>query len=467
MATVEETPDQALSDIASYVSEMEIESSKAYELAHLALFDFIGCALKALDEAECRRVIKPIVPDAIVPGGSRVPGTGYEFDPVTAAFAIGTMGRWLDFNDSWFGKGGGHPSDMWGAILATADYFARRGRDIRMDEVLTLGIKAYEILGLHLMKNDFGPYDYTAPLKAATAAVICRLAGGEKCEIINAVSQGWADGQPLRIYRHPYTTPRKNWGSPDAAARGIWHALKAVDGEAGFPRVMSTADVGVHDAEQRGVPFIYPSPYGCHVMENILFKVYPAQFRAQTAMEAVIELYPMVQGRLGEIERIDVYTHERAMRTVDKRGPLTSASERDHCMQYIVAIGLIHGFLEYNHYHDEAASDPRVDLLRKKIQLIERESYTKGFADPEVRSDATAVQVIFADGSSSAEVEVLFPLGDARRRDAARDVLAQKFLQNTAGCLISVNEKKFRELYYDQDRLRAMSVDRFMAMLAV
>jgi 2-methylcitrate dehydratase len=467
VALVEETPDQTLSDIAAYVTETKIESSQAYEMAHLALFDFIGCALKALDEPECRRVIKPIVPDAIVPGGARVPGTGYEFDPATAAFAIGTMGRWLDFNDSWFGKGGGHPSDMWGAILATADYLARRGREIKMDEVLTLGIKAYEIMGLHLMENEFGPYDYTAPLKAATAAVICRLAGGGEREIINAVSQGWADGQPLRIYRHPYTTPRKNWGSPDAAARGIWHALKAIDGEDGFPRVLSTADVGVHDAEQRGVPFTYPAPYGTHVMENILFKVYPAQFRAQTAMEAVIGLHPQVQGRLDEIDHVDVYTHERALRTVDKRGPLTSSSERDHCMQYIVTIGLIHGCLEYSHYHDKAAADPRVDLLRGKIQLIERESYTKGFGDPEVRSDATAVQVFFADGSSSEEIEVLFPLGDKRRRDAARPVLAQKFLQNTAGCLDGLNGENLRVLFDDPGRFRDITVDKFMGMLTV
>ncbi|MDA0654955.1 MAG: 2-methylcitrate dehydratase [Proteobacteria bacterium] len=467
MSVADEKPDTELADIARYVVETPIRSVLAYEMAHLALFDFIGCALVALDEPECRRVIKPIVPDAQVKGGARVPGTSYEFDPATAAFAIGTMGRWLDFNDSWFGKGGGHPSDMWGAILGMGDYRSRHGSALTMETVLELGIKAYEIMGLHLVENEFGPYDYTAPLKAATAAVTCRMAGGEAEHIINAVSQGWADGQPLRIYRHPYTTGRKSWGSPDAAARGVWHALKAIDGEAGFPRVLSTPDVGLIDGEQKGVPFTYPAPYGSHVMENILFKVFPAQFRAQTAMEAVTQLHPLVKDRLGEIERVDVYTHERALRTVDKRGPLGSASERDHCMQYIVAVGLIFGCLEYRHYHDDVAADPRIDELREKIVLLERPSYTAGFEDSDIRSDATAIRVGFSDGSSTDEIEVLYPLGDKRRRDAARTVLEQKFRQNVEGRLAPDSEKLVLELYGDPDRFRRIDVAEFMAALVL
>lgn len=466
MTNFDDKADPELSAIAEYVLDGQAASAPAYEMAHLAVFDFLGCALKALDEPGCRRAIEPIVPDAIVPGGARVPGTSYEFDPATAAFAIGTMGRWLDFNDSWFGKGGGHPSDMWGAILGVGDYLARRGQTLSMAPLLELGIKAYEIMGLHLSDNEFGPYDYTAPLKAATAAVTCRLLGGGAAEIVNAVSQGWADGQPLRIYRYPYTTPRKNWGSPDAASRGVWHAYRAVAGEAGFPKVLSVPEVGLIDAEQKGVPFSTPAPYGSHVMENILFKVYPAQFRAQTAMEAVITLHGEVRDRLDDIACVDVFTHDRALRTVDKRGPLSSASERDHCMQYIVAVGLIHGDLEYSYYHDEAAADPQVDRLREKIELRERSEYTAGFSDPETRSDASAVQVFFADDSSTEEVEVLYPLGDRRRREAAGPVLADKFRRNIAGQLSARNEELVLALFDDPERFRALGVDEFMAMLA-
>ncbi|MBL24924.1 MAG: 2-methylcitrate dehydratase [Rhodospirillaceae bacterium] len=467
MAISDDRPDPELGAIAEYVTDTQITSDLAFEMAHLALFDFLGCALKALDETGCREAIKPIVPEAVIPNGARVPGTSYEFDPATAAFAIGTMGRWLDFNDSWFGKGGGHPSDMWGAILGVGDYLARRGEKLAMGTLLELGIKAYEIMGLHLSENEFGPYDYTAPLKAATAAVTCRLMGGGKAEIVNALSQGWADGQPLRIYRHPYTTPRKNWGSPDAAARGVWHAFRAVAGEDGFPKVLSVSDVGLIDAEQKGVPFSYSKPYGSHVMENILFKVYPAQFRAQTAMEAVIALHEEVSARLDEVERIDVYTHERALRTVDKRGPLTSASERDHCMQYIVAVGLIHGYLEYSHYHDETAADPRVDALREKIELHERPAYSSGFADPEIRTDASALQVFFVDGTKTEEAEVLYPLGDRRRREVAGPVLAEKFRRNLAGRWTGSNEERILSLFDDPEKFKALDVNEFMGALVV
>jgi 2-methylcitrate dehydratase len=457
-------PDAALADIADYVLDGPTESEAALATAHTALFDFLGCAIAGLDEPDCRRIIRPIVPGITVPNGARVPGTAYEFDPVTAAFAIGCAGRWLDFNDSWFGVGGGHPSDMFGALLATGDHLSRRGDAVSMAVILDLAIKAYEILGLHLMQNAFQQYDYTGPLKAATTAVTCRLLGGGRAEIVDALSQGWIDGQPLRIFRTPYTGPRKNWASPDAAARGLWHAFKAADGEPGYPAALSTPDSGVYDAVLGGAPFRYPRPYGSHVMEHIQFKVYPAQFRAQTAMEAALQLHPLVAGRLDAIERIDIHTQERTLRTIDKPGPLAGPSERDHCLQYIVAIGLIFGDLEYRHYHDETAADPRVDALRDRMKVMERPRYTEGYNKAEPRMDANALQVHFADGSATEEVEVLYPMGDFCRRAEAGPVLADKFRRNLAGRVPPAQETALLELHANPDALAAMDVDAFMAL---
>lgn len=464
MHTAEVPPDAALADIADYVLGASVESDAALATAHTALFDFLGCALAGLDEADCRRIIRPIVPGTVVPDGARVPGTDYEFDPVTAAFAIGCAGRWLDFNDSWFGVGGGHPSDMFGALLATGDHLSRRGDKVSMATILDLAIKAYEILGLHLMENAFKQYDYTGPLKAATAAVTCRLLGGGHAQIVDALSQGWIDGQPLRIFRAPFTGPRKNWASPDAAARGLWHAWMAAGGEPGYPAALSTPEAGLFDAVLEGAPFRYPRPYGSHVMEHIQFKVYPAQFRAQTAMEAALRLHPLVADRLDDIARIDIHTHAHTIRTVDKPGPLAGPAERDHCLQYIVAIGLIFGELEYRHYHDETAADPRVDALRDKMRVLERPRYTDGYDSAEPRMDANALQVHFADGGATDEVEVLYPMGDFCRRAEAGPVLADKFRRNLAGRVPPPQEAALLQLHDDRAALAAMNVDDFMAL---
>jgi len=463
------SPDPELAAIADYVLGFEIHSEIAVKTAHLALFDFLGCALAGLDEADCRRVIRPIVPEAQVPGGARVPGTSYEFDPATAAFAMGCMGRWLDFNDSWFGTGGGHPADMWGALLGTSDWLSRRARHqsgvpVSMAVVLDRAIKAYEILGLHLLENVFGRFDYTAPLKAATAAAVCSLLGGGRDAIVAALSQGWIDGQPLRLFRTPYTGPRKNWASPDAAARGVWHAFKAVDGEPGYPHALSTPDWGLYDVERQGEPFRNPLPFGSHVMEHIQFKVYPAQFRAQTALEAAIRLHPVVAPRLDAVSLIEIHTHQRTLRTVDKPGPLTLPSERDHSLQYITAIGLIHGALDYRHYHDEVAADPRIEALIGKMRLAERPHYTAGYNDRARRMDANAIQVHFNDGSSTDEVEILHPMGDPKRRDEALPVLTEKFRCNLRGRLPEKQEEALLALYSDPNALSAMTVDQFMAL---
>jgi 2-methylcitrate dehydratase len=463
------SPDPELAAIADYVLDGDIRSDAAYATAHLALFDFLGCALAGLDEEDCRRIIRPIVPGAETPGGARIPGTRYQFDPATAAFAMGCMGRWLDFNDSWFGTGGGHPADMLGGLLGTADWMSRRARaegeaPVVMATVATLAIKAYEILGLHLLENDFGRYDYSAPLKAATAATVCALLGGGRREIVAALSQGWVDGQPLRIFRTPYTGPRKNWGSPDAAARGVWHAFKAVDGEPGYPRVLTTPEWGTYDVEQRGKPFHNPLPYGSHVMERIQFKVYPAQFRAQTAMEAAIRLHPQVAPRLGEVARVEIHTHARTLKTIDKPGPLALPSERDHSLQYITAIGLIFGDLEYRHYHDAVAQDPRINRLIAAMTVAERPAYTAGYDDRARRTDANAIRVHFAGGGATEEVEILYPMGDAKRRAEAIPVLARKFRRNIAGRLPAQQEAALLRLYDDPAALAAMAVDDFMAL---
>lgn len=465
----DQSPDPELAAIADYVQGYEIRSDAAFATAHLALFDFLGCALAGLDEEDCRRIIRPIVPQALAPGAARIPGTRYELDPATAAFAMGCMGRWLDFNDSWFGTGGGHPADMLGALLGTADYLSRRARAARsepvpMATVAELAIKAYEILGLHLLENEFGRYDFTAPLKAATAAAVCSLLGGGPTEIVAALSQGWVDGQPLRLFRTPFTGPRKNWASPDAAARGVWHAFKAMDGEPGYPRALSAPEWGVTDVEQGGKPFRSPLPYGSHVMERIQFKVYPAQFRAQTAMEAAIRLYPTVAPRLDEVARVEIHTHQRTLRTIDKPGPLSLPSERDHSLQYIAAIGLIFGDLEYRHYHDDVASDPRIDALIAKMTVVERPAYTAGYDDRAKGMDANAIAVRFADGSATKEVEILYPMGDARRRAEAIPVLAKKFRRNIKGRLPKAQEDMLLRLYDDPPALSAMPVDDFMAL---
>ena len=463
------SPDPELAAIADYVLGHEIRSDAAFATAHLALFDFLGCALAGLDEEDCRRIIRPIVPGAETPGGARIPGTRYQFDPTTAAFAMGCMGRWLDFNDSWFGTGGGHPADMLGGLLGTADWLSRRARTegkapVTMAAIATLAIKAYEILGLHLLENEFGRYDFTAPLKAATAATVCSLLGGGRREIVAALSQGWVDGQPLRIFRTPYTGPRKNWGSPDAAARGVWHAFKAVDGEPGYPRVLTTPEWGLYDVEQNGTPFHNPLPYGSHVMERIQFKVYPAQFRAQTAMEAAIRLHPMVAPRLGAVTWVEIHTHARTLKTIDKPGPLALPSERDHSLQYITAIGLIFGDLEYRHYHDAVARDPRIDRLIGTMTVAERPAYTAGYNDRVRRTDANAIRIHFADGGATEEVEILYPMGDAKRRDEAIPVLARKFRRNIAGRLPAAQEAALLRLYDDPAALAAMAVDDFMAL---
>ncbi|MDH3702883.1 MAG: 2-methylcitrate dehydratase [Alphaproteobacteria bacterium] len=459
-------PDKILAEIADYVLQDDIIGDQTVRVAHLAFMDFLGCAFAALDERDCQRLIRPLVPGLTVPGGARVPGTRYELDPASAAFGFSALGRWLDYNDSWFGKGGGgHPSDMFGALLAMGDYLSRNSggaRALTMNDVLVAGVKAYEIMGLHLQMNEFGGFDFTGPLKAACAAVLTRMLGGGFDDIIAAVSQGWVDGQPLRIVRSPRTGPRKNWASADAASRAVWLAMKTMEGESGYPEVLTTPGTGLYDAERNGEAFEFSNRFGSFVMDTIQFKVYPAQFRTQTALEAAIALYPLIRDRLEDIERVEIETHERTIHTVDKTGELDGPADRDHCLQYIVAIGLIFGALRYVHYSDAIAADPRVDALRDRMLVRENPDYTRGYQDKTIKTDANALQVFFTDGTSTERVEVLYPMGDPVRRQEVLPVLARKFRENLAGRLSDAKTAALVSLYDDFETFSAMPVDRFV-----
>lgn len=459
-------PDDVLAEIATYTLREDAISEKTRRVAHIAFMDFLGCAFAALDEEDCLRLIRPLPPHMTVPGGARVPGTAYELDPASAAFGFSALGRWLDYNDSWFGKGGGgHPSDMFGAIFAMGDYLSRNSDGkpgVTMGDLLDAGTKAYEILGLHLHANEFGGFDFTGPLKVACAAVTTRMLGGGFDEIVAAVSQSWVDGQPLRIVRTPRTGPRKNWASADAAARAVWLAIKTMDGESGYPDVLTTPVTGLYDAERNGEPFRFARSFDTFVMDTIQFKVYPAQFRTQTALEAAIALHPHVRDRIADIDRIETETHARTIHTVDKTGVLHGPADRDHCLQYIVAIGLIFGELQYRHYGDDIAADPRVDALRDRMIVRENPDYTRGYEDKSIKSDANSVQVFFTDGTATERAEVLYPMGDPVRRQEVLPILARKFRENVAGRLSDAKADTLVGLYDDFEDFCRMPVDRFV-----
>lgn len=459
-------PDEVLAEIANYTLREDAVGAETRRVAHIAFMDFLGCAFAALDEQDCLRLIRPLAPQMKVPGGARVPGTAYELDPASAAFGFSALGRWLDYNDSWFGKGGGgHPSDMFGAILAMGDYLSRNSdgrRGVTMGDLLDAGTKAYEILGLHLHVNDFGGFDFTGPLKAACAAVTTRMLGGGFDEIVAAVSQGWVDGQPLRVVRSPRTGPRKNWASADAASRAVWLAIKTMEGETGYPDVLTTPVTGLYDAERNGASFEFERGFDTFVMDTIQFKVYPAQFRTQTALEAAIALHPSIADRIADIDRIEIETHARTIHTVDKTGELHGPADRDHCLQYIVAIGLIFGELQYRHYGDDIAADPRVDALRDRMLVRESLDYTRGYEDKSIKTDANAVQVFFNDGTSTDRVEVLYPMGDPVRRQEVLPVLARKFRENVTGRLPDAKADALIGLYDDHEGFCRMPVGRFV-----
>src|SRR6202046_3035463 len=395
-------PDSVLTAIADYALSFEIKNKLAYDTAAYCLMDTLACGFQALKYPACTKLMGPVVPGATLTNGARVPGTAYELDPINAAFNIGAMIRWLDFNDTWLAAEWGHPSDNLGGILAAADYLSRGGKRMLVRDVLTGMIKAHEIQGVLALENSFNRVglDHVLLVRVASTAVVTAMLGGTREQIINAVSNAWIDGGALRTYRHaPNTGSRKSWAAGDASSRGLWHALLALRGEMGYPSALSAKTWGFCDVLNKGKSISLPQPFGCYVMENILFKIsFPAEFHAQTAVEAAMTLHPEVCSRLDQIERIVIETQEPGVRIIDKTGPLNNPADRDHCIQYMVAVPLIFGRLNASDYDDAVARDPRIDALRARMQVVENRDFTRDYYDPAKRYIGNAVQVFFRGG---------------------------------------------------------------------
>jgi 2-methylcitrate dehydratase len=469
-------PDALLVDIADYVCREQIESREAYETSRLCLMDALGCAMAALAYPACTKLLGPLVPGTLVPQGARLPGTSYQLDPVKAAFDLGAMIRWLDYNDTWLAAEWGHPSDNLGGILMLADWLSRQavssGRPpLTVHDVLTGLIQAYEIQGVLALENSFNRVglDHVLLVKVASTAVAARMLGGTPEEIINAVSNAWIDGQALRTYRHaPNTGSRKSWAAGDATSRGVRLALMALNGEMGYPSALSAKTWGFQDVLFEGRPLRLGRPFGSYVVENILFKVsFPAEFHAQTAVEAAFQLHPLVKDRLDDIQRVVITTQESAKRIIDKSGPLYNPADRDHCIQYMTAVGLLRGDLSADDYENESAADLRIDLLRAKMTCVEEPRYSQDYLDPEKRSIANAVQVFFNDGSATEPVAVEYPLGHRRRRAEAVPLLVEKFRENLAVRLPEKAQRQILELFLDTARLDSTPVQALVDLFLI
>jgi len=435
-------PDQELVDIAEYAVRHEIDSTEAYETARYCLLDSLACGMLALRYPACTKLLGPVVEGAEMPNGVRIPGTHYQLEPVQAAWNIGAMIRWLDFNDTWLAAEWGHPSDNLGAILAVADYLSRRvvlqGKaPLKMRDVLTGMIKAHEIQGVIALENAFNRVglDHVMLVRIASAAVCAALLGGTEEEVLGAVSHAWIDGSALRVYRHaPQAGPRKSWAAGDASSRGLRLALIALKGEIGYPAALSAPVWGFQDVLFQGDKLRFTQGYSSYVMENILFKIaFPAEFHAQTAVECALALYPEVRGRLDLVDRIKIETQEAGMRIINKTGPLDNPADRDHCLQYMVAIPLIYGDLTAKHYEDAMAIDPRIDALRGKMEVVENAAFSRDYLDPAKRSIGNAIQVFFKDGTRTERVAVEYPIGHRRRRAEGIPLLLEKFEAAVAG----------------------------------
>ena len=469
-------PDQVLVDIADYVAKYKITHAEAYETARHCLIDTLGCGLEALSYPACTKLLGPIVPGTTVPNGAKVPGTQFQLDPVQAAFNIGAMIRWLDFNDTWLAAEWGHPSDNLGGILATADWLsrnaiARGAKPPTMQDVLTAMIKAHEIQGVIALENSFNRVglDHVVLVKVASIAVVAQLLGLTCDEIVDAVSLAWVDGQSLRTYRHaPNTGSRKSWAAGDATARAVRLALMVAKGEMGYPSVLSAKTWGFYDTLFKGKPFKFQRPYGSYVMENILFKIsFPAEFHAQTAVECAMTLHPAVRDRIDAIRRITIRTQESAIRIIDKKGPLANPADRDHCIQYMVAVPLIFGHLTAADYEDDVAADPRIDALRAKMVCVEDRRFSKDYLDPDKRSIANGLTVEFTDGRKLKEVVVEYPIGHRRRRDEGIPLLVEKFRTNLARRFPGKQQRAILGLVLDAKKLAATPVHEFVDLFVI
>ena len=469
--------DEVLTKIAEYAVNFKISSNLAYETARYCLMDTIGCGLLALDFPACTKLLGPVVEGAeFRPLGAKIPGTSYQIEPERAAFNVGAMVRWLDFNDTWLAAEWGHPSDNLGAIWAVCDYLSRKNisqgkSPLTVKDALTAMIKAHEIQGVLALQNCFNKVgmDHVLLVRIASSAVACALLGGSFEEVRNAVSHAFIDGGALRTYRHaPNTGSRKSWAAGDASSRGVNLALKALTGEMGYPSAITAKFWGYEDTKMRGAKITLPQEFGSYVMENVLFKIsFPAEFHAQTAVEAAIKLHDEAKNRLDDIEKIIITTQESGHRIRNKTGPLSNPADRDHCIQYMVAVPLIFGRLSAADYEDSVAQDPRIDALRDKMSVEVDERYTREYLEADKRSIANAVQIFYKDGTKSEKVEVEYPIGHRRRRDEGIPLLIEKFQRNLARKISPKNIAKISEICADGARLESMAFNEFSDLFAL
>ncbi|HWV91265.1 MAG TPA: bifunctional 2-methylcitrate dehydratase/aconitate hydratase [Burkholderiales bacterium] len=475
ISNVRPKPDKVLTLIADYATKYQVTSQEAYETARYCLMDTLGCGFEALEYPACTKLLGPIDPETVVPRGAKVPGTKFQLDPVQAAFNLGAMIRWLDFNDTWLAAEWGHPSDNLGGILATADWISRNASTpLLMKDVLTAMIKAHEIQGVIALENSFNRVglDHVVLVKVASTAVVAQMLGCTYEQVVNAVSQAWVDGQSLRTYRHaPNTGSRKSWAAGDATSRAVRLALISKTGEMGYPSVLTAKGWGFYDVLFKGKEFKFQRKFGSYVMEHVLFKIsFPAEFHSQTAVECAMSIFQQMQslGKTAEdIKKIRIRTHEAAIRIIDKKGPLSNPADRDHCIQYMVAVPLIFGRLTAADYEDKIASDPRIDRLRNKITCVEDKRFTRDYHDPKKRSIANALTVEFKDGSKLKEVVCEYPIGHKRRRAEGMPILVEKFKTNLARRFSPKQQKAILEICMDRARLEAMPVNAFVDLFVV
>ena len=467
-------PDEVLVKITDYVLNKEINSSEAISTARYCLMDTLGCGLLALTFSDCKDLLGPYVENTSVPNGVRVPGTKYVLDPVKGAWDIGAIIRWLDFNDTWLAAEWGHPSDNLGGILSAADFISQKnieeGKDpLTIDDVLKAMVKAHEIQGILALENSFNRVglDHVVLVKIASTAVISSLFGLSREKTIDALSQAFVDGQSLRTYRHaPNAGPRKSWAAGDATSRAMQLVLLTMKGQIGYPSALTAPTWGFQDVLFKGNQISLPQEFDSYVMENVLFKIsFPAEFHAQTAVEAAVKLHTEIKDRVEEIKEIRITTHESAIRIISKEGQLNNPADRDHCIQYMTAIGLLKGDLVAEDYEDDVASDPKIDQLREKMTIIEDERYTREYLEADKRSIANSIEILYTDGTSSEKVEVEYPIGHRRRRDEGIPILVDKFENNLKTQFTEQRSKEILELCLDEEKLRATSVTQFMSML--
>ncbi|HET7534893.1 MAG TPA: bifunctional 2-methylcitrate dehydratase/aconitate hydratase [Candidatus Didemnitutus sp.] len=484
ISNVRPPPDQLLVELADYALGGKAASDEAYDTARWCLADTLACGIMALAYPACTKLLGPVVPGTTIKNGARVPGTSHELDPVQGAFNIGTIVRWLDFNDTWLAAEWGHPSDNLGAILATADWLNRNlaagappaafgtplstlNSQLKVRDLLTFMIKAHEIQGVLALENSFNRVglDHVLLVRVASTAVTTAMLGGTRDQVINAISHAWVDGSALRTYRHaPNTGSRKSWAAGDATSRAVRLALIAMTGEMGYPSVLTAKTWGFQDVSFKGNAVKLARPLASYVMEHVLFKIsFPAEFHAQTAVECAIKLHPLVRDALNEIERVEITTHESAIRIIDKTGSLHNPADRDHCLQYMTAIGLIFGELTADHYEDKIAADTRIDALRAKMVVTEDKQYSKDYLDPKKRSIANAVRVIFKDGTKTSKVAIEYPIGHRRRRKEGIPILQKKAQDAFAAHYGKAKATKLMALFADRAKLEAMPVQDFVS----